>query len=60
MTDLEELSFRHLIDQLREENQQLREEVKRLRLSIKNYLNGKAHESHKNIKIQHQRDFQLP
>lgn len=42
MTDLEELSFRHLISQLQDENRQLREEVKWLRLSIKNYLNGKS------------------
>lgn len=42
MTDLEEMSFRHLISQLQDENRQLREEVKWLRLlSIKNYLNGK-------------------
>ena len=38
MTDLEEMSFRHLIAQLEEENQQLRDEAKRLRLSIRNYL----------------------
>lgn len=53
MTDLEEMSFRHLIDQLQDENRQLREEVKWLRLSIKNYLNGKAHESNKGIKGQY-------
>lgn len=42
MTDLEELSFRHVIDQLQDENRQLRDEAKRLRLAIKNYLNGKS------------------
>lgn len=42
MTDLEELSFRHLIDQLQEENRQLREEAKRLRLTIRKYLNNKS------------------
>lgn len=39
MTDLEEMSFRHIIAQLEDENRQLREEVKRLRLAIRNYLN---------------------
>ncbi len=39
MTDLEEISFRHAIAQLQDENRQLREEAKRLRLAIKNYLN---------------------
>lgn len=38
MTDLEEMSFRHLIAQLEEENQHLRDEAKRLRLLIRNYL----------------------
>nr|DAN11796.1 MAG TPA: Transcription factor HY5 leucine zipper, TRANSCRIPTION.0A [Caudoviricetes sp.] len=44
MDKISELSFRHLISQLQDENRQLREEVKWLRLSIKNYLNGNAHE----------------
>lgn len=39
MTDLEEMSFRHIISQLEDENRQLREEAKRLRLAIRNYLN---------------------
>lgn len=39
MTDLEELSFRHVIAQLQDETRQLREEAKRLRLAISNYLN---------------------
>lgn len=42
MTDFEEMSFRHVIDQLQDENRQLRDEAKRLRLAIKNYLNGKS------------------
>ena len=42
MTDLEELSFRHLISQLQDENRQLREEAKQLRLTIRKYLNDKS------------------
>lgn len=38
MTELEEMSFRHIIDQLEEENRQLREEAKRLRLAMNQYL----------------------
>lgn len=42
MTDLEEMSFRHLISQLQDENRQLREEAKQLRLTIRKYLNDKS------------------
>lgn len=38
MTGLEEMSFRHIIGQLEEENRQLREEAKRLRLAVNQYL----------------------
>lgn len=41
MNGLEEMSFRHIIDQLEEENRQLREEAKRLRLAVNKYLNTK-------------------
>lgn len=42
MTDLEEMSFRHLISQLQDENRQLREEAKQLRLTIRKHLNDKS------------------
>ncbi len=40
MSELEEMSFRHVIDQLQEENRLLREEAKRLRLMIKDNLDN--------------------
>lgn len=40
MSELEEMSFRHVIDQLQEENKLLREEAKRLRLMIKDHLDN--------------------
>jgi len=42
MTDLEDISYRHLIAQLEEENRQLREETIRLRLAIRKYINNKS------------------
>lgn len=41
MNELEEMSFRHIIDQLEEENRQLREEAKRLRLAVNQYFKTK-------------------
>lgn len=42
MTTLEEMSYLHLIGQLRQEVELLTEENKALRKSIKRYFNGKG------------------
>ncbi len=42
MTTLEEMSYLHLIEQLRQEVELLTEENKALRKSIKRYFNGKG------------------